>query len=162
MYLIQATMSGQLSFVPTSLPPGLYDQASGKFDAVASHSTGSSLQPSPSTSRFPAGPLQPQYTGGLQAQLTGRGPAPTIPPRSAAVPGPSTFNPPTPFGAPPAPQWDITPAEKATSDRFFDGLDATKKGSIEADAAVPFMMQSNLPEEVLAQIWCVLVVTLMV
>ncbi|KAF9792085.1 hypothetical protein BJ322DRAFT_10672 [Thelephora terrestris] len=153
MYLIQATMSGQLSFVPTSLPPGLYDQASGKFDAVASHSTGGSLQPSPSTSRFPVGPIQPQYTGGLQAQLTGRGPAPIIPPRPAAVPGPSTFNQPTPFGTPPAPPWDITPAEKATSDRFFEGLDTTKKGYIEADAAVPFMMQSNLPEEVLAQIW---------
>src|SRR5579872_6737835 len=79
MYLIQATMSGQLSFVPTTLPPGLYDQPSGKFDAVVSQSTGSSIQPSPSTSRFPAGPLQPQYTGGLQSQLTGRGPAPSIP-----------------------------------------------------------------------------------
>jgi epidermal growth factor receptor substrate 15 len=160
MYIIQATMSGQLSFVPTSLPPGLYDQASGKFDAVATHATGSSLQPSPSTSRFPAGPVQPQYTGGLQPQLTGRGPAPNIPPRSSVVTGPSKFNQPTPFGVSPTPQWDITPTEKANSDRFFDGLDTTKKGYIEADAAVPFMMQSNLSEEVLAQIWWGFVVTL--
>lgn len=153
MYLIQATMSGQLPFVPTSLPPGLYDQAFGRVDAVATHSTGSSLQPSPSTSRFPIGPIQPQYTSGLQAQLTGRGAAPSIPPRPAAAPGPSTFNQPSPFGAPPAPHWDITPTEKANSDRYFDGLDTAKKGYIEADAAVPFMMQSNLPEDVLAQIW---------
>ena len=162
MYLIQATMSRQLSFVPTSLPPGLYDLASGKFDAVAAHSTGSSLQPSPSTSRFPAGSIQPQYTGGSQPQLTGRGPAPSIPPRPVPVPGSSTLNQPTSFGVPPAPQWDITSAEKANSDTFFDGLDTKKNGYIESDAAVPFMMQSGLPEEVLAQIWQVFVTTLIV
>ena len=156
MYLIQATMSGQLSFVPTSLPPGLYDQASGKFDSVISHTTGSSSQLSPSTNRFPTGPLQPQYTGGLQPQLTGRGPPPSVPPRPAATPGMSTFNQTTPFGAPPDPQWDVTPADKANSDRFFNDLDITKKNFIEAEAAVPFMMQSNLPEDVLAQIWCAL------
>ena len=152
MYLIQATMSGQLSFVPTNLPPGLYDQALGRFDAVISHTTGSSSQLSPSTSRFPTGPLQTHYTGGPQA---GRGPPPSIPPRPAVIPGVGGFSQPPPF-APPAPQWDITPAEKANSDRFFGSLDTTKRGYIEADAAVPFMMQSNLPEDVLAQIWCAL------
>ena len=156
MYLIQATMSGQLSFVPTSLPPGLYDQASGKVDAVISHTTGSSSQLSPSASRFPTGTLQPQYTGGLQPQLTGRGAPPSVPPRPTTVPGASTFNQTTPFSAPPAPQWDISPTEKANSDRFFEGLDTAKKGYIETASAVPFMMQSNLPEDVLAQIWCAL------
>ena len=160
MYLIQATMSGQLSFVPTSLPPGLYDQASGKFDGVASHTTGSSLQLSPSTNRFPTGPLQPQYTGGLQPQLTGRGPPPSVPPRPAAVPGVGTFSQTTPFGTPPAPQWDITSTEKANSDKFFDGLDTAKKGYIEAGAAVPFMMQSGLHEDILAQIWCAFTIAL--
>ena len=152
-------MSGQLSFVPTSLPPGLYDQALGKFDAVVTNTTGSSSQLSPSTSRFPTGTLQTQYTGGVQPQLTGRGP-PSIPPRPAAIPGVGPFNHTTPFGTPPAPRWDITPAEKANSDRFFDGLDSAKRGHIEADAAVPFMMQSNLPEDTLAQIWCALTVML--
>lgn len=159
MYLIQATMSGQLSFVPSSLPPGLYDQASGKFDPVISHTTGSSLQPSPSTSRFPVSSLQPQYTGGSLARPIGGGTAPSIPPRPAPIPGASTLNQTSPFSAPPAPQWDITPAEKANSDRFFDGLDTKKKNYIESDAAVPFMTQSNLPEEVLAQIWYAFVVT---
>ena len=158
MYLIQATLSEQLSFVPTTLPPGLYDQASGKLDALVHHTTGSSSQLSPSTSRFPAGALQPQYSGPLQPQLTSRGPPPSIPPRPTVVPGVGAFNHSSPFGAPPAPQWDITTAEKANSDRFFDGLDIPKKGYIEADAAVPFMMQSNLPEDALAQIWCVFAV----
>ena len=154
MYLIQATLSEQLTFVPTTLPPGLYEQASGKFEALVSHTTGSSSQLSPSTSRFPTGALQSQYTGPVQSQLPGRGPPPSIPPRPSVVPGVNAFNHSSPFGAPPAPQWDITPAEKANSDRFFDGLDIRpKKGYIEADAAAPFMMQSNLPEDVLAQIW---------
>jgi epidermal growth factor receptor substrate 15 len=161
LYLIQATMSEQLSFIPTSLPPGLYDQASRKFDAIVTHSTGSSVQPSPSTSRFPISPLQPQYTGGLQSQLTGRGPAPSVPPRPTPVPGPSTFSQPTPFGAP-VPHWDITPAEKAKSDRFFNELDTKKNGYIDASAAVPFMMQSKLPDEDLAKIWCALTMALSV
>ena len=159
MYLIQATLSEQLSFVPTSLPPGLYDQASGKFDTLVSHTTGSSSQLSPSSSRFPVEALQPHHTGGVQPQLTGRGAPPIIPARPTVVPGVSAFSHSSPFGVPPAPQWDITPAEKANSDRFFDGLDNNPKtGYIEADAAVPFMMQSNLPEDVLAQIWCAFVV----
>lgn len=98
MYLIQAIMSGQLSFVPNSLPPGLYDQASGKFDTVI-----------------------------------------------------------TPFPAPP--EWDITPQEFANSNKFFDNLDTAQQGYIEADAAVPFMNQSNLPEDALAQIWCAFGIT---
>ena len=152
MYLIQATLSEQLSFVPTTLPPGLYDQASGKFEALVPDTTGSSSQLSPSASRFPAAVLQSQYTGP-------RGLPPSIPPRPTVVPGVNAFNHSSPFALPPAPQWDITPAEKANSDRFFDDLDnRPKKGYIEADAAVPFMMRSNLPEDVLAQIWCAFVV----
>lgn len=158
MYLIQATLSEQLSFVPTTLPPGLYDQASGKFEALVHTTTGNSSQLSPSTSRFPLGALQQQHTGPVQTQITGRGPPPSIPPRPTVVPGANAFSHSSPFGAPPVPQWDITPAEKVNSDRFFDGLDKPKKGFIEADAAVPFMMQSGLPEDVLAQIWCACVV----
>ncbi|KAH8102894.1 EF-hand [Cristinia sonorae] len=49
--------------------------------------------------------------------------------------------------------WDVTPAEKASSDRFFDMLDPWKHGYIEGEAAVPFMSKSKLPESVLADIW---------
>jgi epidermal growth factor receptor substrate 15 len=54
-----------------------------------------------------------------------------------------------------APDWDVTPAEKASSDRFFDTLDTLNRGYIEGEAAVPFMLKSQLPGEVLAQIWYV-------
>ena len=43
--------------------------------------------------------------------------------------------------------------EKAASDRFFDTLDTLQRGYIEGEVAVPFMLQSKLPEEILAQVW---------
>jgi len=51
--------------------------------------------------------------------------------------------------------WDITPAEKARSDSFFDTLDTRRQGVVEGDQAVPFFLESRLPEAVLAQIWSV-------
>lgn len=49
----------------------------------------------------------------------------------------------------------MTPAEKQASDRFFDQLDKFGRGVIDGDVAVPFMLESKLPEVVLASIWCV-------
>jgi len=59
---------------------------------------------------------------------------------------------PAPFAAT-QPAWDVTPADKAKADKFFDTLDAQKRGYIEGDVAVPFMIDSKLPEDVLALIW---------
>ncbi|KAI6164280.1 hypothetical protein EDD17DRAFT_1885190 [Pisolithus thermaeus] len=152
MYLIQTAMSGKLPFMPTTLPPGLYEQASGGL--VAQVTGGSSHLGTPASSTFPFSPtkpppVQPQFTGqgarNIPPTLPSRrpGPAaqvPTIPPFSSAATQPSA-------------PWDITPAEKVTSDRFFDTLDTLKRGYIEGDVAVPFMLQSKLPEDVLAQVW---------
>lgn len=49
--------------------------------------------------------------------------------------------------------WDISTQEKATADSFFATLDTQKRGYIEGDVAVSFMVKSGLPEPVLAQIW---------
>ncbi|KAI0028359.1 hypothetical protein K488DRAFT_89829 [Vararia minispora EC-137] len=151
MYMIQALMGGALSFVPTTLPPGLYEQASGDAAplAVAVHATGGSGTYSPGVAgAFPGRAIQPQYTGSsLQPQATGTRPAPpAVPPRaqSAFIPA---------FPAPSTMPWDVTPAEKASADKFFDTLDTQKRGYIEGDVAVPFLLQSNLPEDVLAQVW---------
>ncbi|KAH9857811.1 hypothetical protein C2E23DRAFT_720331 [Lenzites betulinus] len=169
MYLIQASMSGQLQTLPPTLPPFLYDQAS---NGIVPQATGDSGHVSPSlTGGFPNRPLQPQYTGqalsSLQPQMTGQTfsslqpqatgqmrAAPPLPARTAAsTMSNSTF----PFiqqqstGA--TPQWDVTAQEKVNSDRIYDTLDTLKRGYIEGDVAVPFMLQSKLPEDVLAQIW---------
>lgn len=142
-------MSGQLSFIPTSLPPGLYEQAAGT--SIATHPTGGS-----SFSR-----VQQQYTGtSLQPQITGQKRAPPIlPSRKAAAPAQVPVSTGSPFGGAASPfsngqpAWDVTAAEKVNSDRFFDTLDTQKVNYIEGDVAVPFMLQSNLPEGILAQVW---------
>ena len=154
MYLIQATMSNQLSFIPTLLPPGLYEQAGGA--AVAAHATGSSAHPaSPATS--PSFPAPPVKQPSVQTNFTGQpNLAPTLPSRRPAPVAQTPAVPPFPSVVPQATGlWDVTPAEKTNADRFFDNLDSHKRGYIEGDVAVPFMLQSKLPEDVLAQIWCV-------
>jgi epidermal growth factor receptor substrate 15 len=152
MYLIQACMSGQLSFVPTSLPPGLYEQAAGKpLESVIAHSTGGSTGISPMVGSFNR-PIQPQYTGQpLQPQSTGqRFAPPALPSRPAA--STNAFMQPQFTGQP---QWDVTAAEKANSDQHFDTLDTSRRGFVEGDVVVPFMLQSQLSEDILARIWCV-------
>ena len=156
MYLIKASMSGQLSFIPTTLPPGLYEQASG--GAIVSHATGGSGPLSSST--FAPARTATQYTSQstLQTQTTGqKGSPPVLPSRRPAAPAhaPNAFG----GGASPfstgQPAWDVTPAEKTRADKFFDTLDSQKVDYIEGDVAVPFMLQSNLPEDTLAQVWYV-------
>ncbi|KAI0721498.1 hypothetical protein C8T65DRAFT_565847 [Cerioporus squamosus] len=173
MYLIQASMSGQLQTIPPTLPPFLYEQAS---NGIVPQATGGSGHMSPSlTGGFPGHAVQPQYTGQalsqMQPQMTGQGlssiqpqmtgplrstpGAPPLPARSALSGSGAAPSPGFPFvqqqttGA----QWDVTPQEKASSDRIFDSLDTQKRGYIEGDVAVPFMLQSKLPEDVLAQVW---------
>ncbi|KIM53721.1 hypothetical protein SCLCIDRAFT_427446 [Scleroderma citrinum Foug A] len=152
MYLIQASMANKLPFIPTSLPPGLYEQAS---SGVVPQATGGSTHlGSPAASAFPSllakqTTVQPQFTGqmhNIPPALPSRRPGPT---QSAAIP---PFQPvaPTPQSNIP---WDITPVEKAASDRFFDTLDNLKRDYIEGEVAVPFMLQSKLPEDILAEIW---------
>ncbi|KAF5391940.1 hypothetical protein D9757_001685 [Collybiopsis confluens] len=160
MYFIQGIMSNQIPVLPTSLPPGLYQQASGgPASSIRSHATGNSgsFSPSATQTTFPQSPgyIQPQYTGQvLQPQGTGtlahRVPsgAPTLPARkvpNAPSLGSSAFN--------TAPHWDVTGNEKAQSDGYFETLDTTKQGFIEGDIAVPFMLESKLPGEILAQVW---------
>lgn len=149
MYLIQTAMSGKLPFVPTTLPPGLYEQVSG--GSLTAQVTGSSAHlGTPASSTFP---IPPTKQPAVQPQFTGQGVhnvAPALPSRRHGPAAQPPMIPPFPQAAVP---WDITPAEKAASDRFFDTLDSHKHGYIEGDVAVPFMLQSKLPEDVLAQVW---------
>ncbi len=170
MYLIQASMSGQLPFIPTTLPPGLYEMASDQSlpgSTVALHTTGNSgsfnhampgsfpqisgsgiVQP-----QLTGKQLQPQYSGRpLQQQITGQL-AQNQTGSASAWKAPAS----APFSTFTAPQsqlaWDVTRTEKASADKHFDALDTQKRGYIESDVAVPFMLQSKLPGADLASIW---------
>ena len=151
-------MSGQLSFIPSSLPPGLYQQASShNQSSVKSHTTGTSGSFSPLAGAFPQARnnVQTQYTG--QATLL----QPDNIGLSAAQSRPSVRNDILSLGSSSLTQnghsipWDVTASEKTVSDRYFDDLDSQRRGYIEGDVAVPFMLKSNLPGEVLAQVWYV-------
>ncbi|KAG6332398.1 hypothetical protein ID866_6692 [Astraeus odoratus] len=151
MYLIQASMSGKLSFIPKTLPPGLYEQASG---GVVPQATGGSLPlGSPASGAFSSplakqSPVQPQFTGQTHNI------PPTLPSRRVVSAAQPPAMPPFPsVAAQHAVQWDVTPTEKAASDRFFDTLDTHKRGYIDGAVAGPFMAQSKLSDDVLAQVW---------
>ncbi|EGG01563.1 uncharacterized protein MELLADRAFT_78994 [Melampsora larici-populina 98AG31] len=150
MHLIQLCMSGRLATLPAQLPPSLMESArspvnpalvralspqmTGQPSQVLNHSTGSQRQATLNSS------IRPQYTGQHAAA--------TMPPlasSSQALSASATF--------PPQAQWDISPAELAQSNVFFEQLDPTRQGFITGDRAVPFMMESKLPGETLAQIW---------
>lgn len=178
MYLIQAVMSGQLPTIPSALPLGLYEEAGGRStSSIVSHSTGNSISLSPSltgsfassvspSSGFTPTPLASQNTGSvrsrLQPQMTGQDHrlSMMLPPQAslqlAATPattlGASAFG-----GVSLTSQlpWDVSPDEKSRFDKFFDQLDVERKGYIEGGVAVPFMLQSKLDSDILAQVWLV-------
>ena len=152
----------QISFVPTTLPPGLYEQAGGLSTTTSpsqsAHFSGSSGSLSPVGSNF--GRLQSQYTGQSSplapdhASLSQFG-APSLPSRPSQAPFRPTSVVQTGKDA-----WDVSPAEKADADTIFSGeLDKQNVGFIEGETAVPFMLKSQLPSEVLAQIWFVPLLT---
>ena len=126
-----------------SFSPGLsgtFPQNSGS-NLVRPQVTGKPLQP-----QYSGQPLQTQFTGPVLQHQTG----PNKLPRSTLGPGQSPFATVSPQTQP---AWDVTPAEKANADKFFDTLDTHKLGYIEGDVAVPFMIDSKLPEDDLALIW---------
>ncbi|QRV89588.1 calcium binding protein [Ceratobasidium sp. AG-Ba] len=174
MFLIQSVMSGQLSIIPPSLPPGLYEQASGGAprptigSPLQAQFTGNSTGSRPGTglAQRAASPIRAQFTGQqpLEPQYTGSGQRRIVPQytgqsnsaASSALRPQLTGQPfaiPQPFGQSQQPKWDVTPEEKAKADTFFATLDPQGRGFIEGDTAVSFMVQSQLPETVLAQVW---------
>jgi epidermal growth factor receptor substrate 15 len=144
MYFIQGVMNNKISSIPTSLPPGLYHQAGGgkePFGPVKSHISGNSGSFNPVVRSFQQDTGEIQL---LQPDITGPSSQLKVPIVSAR-----SFTHSNGY----SPAWDVSPAEKASSDRHFDTLDSQKRGYIEGDVAVPFMLDSTLPAEVLAEIW---------
>ncbi|KAG8901328.1 hypothetical protein FRB99_005389 [Tulasnella sp. 403] len=171
MYFIQLAMSQPTLSLPANLPPGLYEQANGGRAAasVKSHATGSSIGAATPIVRPGIGsPVKAQYTGqGLRQQVTGQplssqntGQALGSPQhtgiaasRLSIAPSALTTFPGSSQQPPTTGAWDISAQEKATADSFFNGLDTQRRGYIEGDVAVPFMLKSGLEEATLARIW---------
>jgi epidermal growth factor receptor substrate 15 len=119
--------------------PNSFSQTSGS-GTVQPQLTGDQLQP-----QYSGRPLQQQFTGPVAQNQTG-----SLARKAPAAPY-------SPFTAPQSQlAWDVTPTEKASADKHFDGLDTQKRGHIEIDVSVPFMLQSKLPSADLASIWLAL------
>lgn len=158
MFLIQTCMANPNVQLPATLPPGMYEQASGGRAPPNAPSSPLARQ-----NTGPQSPVRPQYTGGtIQPQRTGQGQAQSSPARQGSMSSmpsgqvgsgftPSNMG--SAFSQRTGQQWDVTSEAKATSDRFFAQLDQQNRGTIEGDVAVPFMLQSQLDEGTLATIW---------
>ncbi|KAH9447005.1 hypothetical protein MJO28_015983 [Puccinia striiformis f. sp. tritici] len=148
MHLIQLSMSGRLSIFPTSLPSALLESsttpAAGAALPISRQVTGQ--QQTMPGSRTSSSPLRQSTTGSMiRPQSTGRsgsGIASALPTGINSI-----------MGSPTGSAWDISSAELAQSNIYFDSLDTNRLGYITGDRAVPFMMESKLPGEILARIW---------
>ena len=129
MHLLTSMKTGALRGLPQILPAGLYEAATRRGPAAG-----------------PAARQSPTNTGvsAIPRQLTGQGQVRTgsplgRPPITAQTTGGS--------------DWAVTPQDKARFDQIYADLDKTNKGYITGEEAVPFLSQSSLPEDTLAQIW---------
>ncbi|KAH7155049.1 hypothetical protein B0J13DRAFT_582212 [Dactylonectria estremocensis] len=139
MHLLTSMKTGALRALPSILPAGLYEAAS-RRPASRQSSTG------------PAISAIPRQVSGSAQMRTGSplGRPPMSPQGTGASPlGPPTMSP----QATGANDWVVTLADKARFDQIYADLDKTNKGYITGEEAVPFLSQSNLPEDTLAQIW---------
>lgn len=136
MHLIQHTMNGSLPALPAVLNPSLY--ASAASLPLPQQQPGSPITNVQQQSRLGAGPGSPLRQGSLPVQQQQQ-------PQFGGYSSPQQQQ----SSAP----WDISAQDKRESDGYFDGIDTTRKGTIEGEAAVAFFMQSGLGMDVLARVW---------
>ena len=101
----------------------------------------------------PRSPLSPTTASIFQPHWPGVSPAGSSTSSVQSTPSLSTQR--GTFPTPPEWNWDVSPAEKISSDKYFDTLDPWKHGYIDGDTAVGFMSKSKLPTEDLGRIWYV-------
>lgn len=132
---------------------GTHTSAEGKMSQAISH-MGANLQgpPPPAQIGYNAPPPQPGYAAPPPPQQYAppppqppayQQPYPTQPP-----PGPSPFDAPAGGGD----GWAITPDDKARYDEIFASLNPTN-GLVSGMAVRPVLERSNLPVDVLRQVW---------
>lgn len=148
---------GSSNFGPLSPSRTSFAPPSSQVSAIKPQYTGDQgpglprLRPQTTGQGAGGSPLHPQITGGSAARYGSPSPASSGFPQSQTS---SAFSN-NAFASPQQPKWDVTPEEKAKADGFYDTLDPQRRGFIEGDVAVPFMLGSKLPEVLLAQIWYV-------
>ncbi|KAL5596526.1 uncharacterized protein BROUX77_007210 [Berkeleyomyces rouxiae] len=143
MHLLSALKTGAMRGLPTTLPAGLFEAASGRGGVAMNMAARQSPAPTGAGPNIPPLPTQ-----------IGTNPPVLRPAATGARPSTATIQPQsTGFGASLSSDWLVTPPEKQRFDQFYDDLDKSRRGYITGEEAVPFLSQSGLGEEALAQIW---------
>ncbi|KAI0011656.1 hypothetical protein F4779DRAFT_171416 [Xylariaceae sp. FL0662B] len=143
MHLLTSMKSGALRGLPNILPAPLYEAATrrGSVSRQSPTTTVPPIPPVPAIPRQLSGPAQVRTSSPL-------GRPPLGPQATGLAPQVTGIAPQTTGG-----DWLVTPADKARFDQFFADLDKANKGFITGEEAVPFLSQSSLTEDALAQIW---------
>ncbi|KAI9807536.1 MAG: hypothetical protein M1825_005476 [Sarcosagium campestre] len=124
MHLLTSVKSGAMTTLPTTLPPGLYEAAARR----------------PRSRQGPAKQIPSQYSGSAIGS-----------PQSPVTR--NTFGPSSQLDLSAGNDWAVSPKDKAQFDGVFASLDRTNRGFITGEEAVRFFGNSNLPAEILAQVW---------
>ncbi|KAI1132195.1 hypothetical protein F5Y10DRAFT_7010 [Nemania abortiva] len=134
MHLLTSMKTGALRALPTLLPAALYEAATRRAPSASRQSPTMTGAPIPAIPRQLSGSAQPRTSSPLGRPPLGSQ-AMAIPPQASGS------------------DWLIMPVDKAKYDQFYADLDKSNKGYITGEEAVPFLSQSKLSEDVLAQIW---------
>ncbi|KAH7040681.1 uncharacterized protein B0I36DRAFT_311243 [Microdochium trichocladiopsis] len=132
MHLLTSMKSGALRSLPTILPAALYEAATRRPTAARQ-----SPAPTGTISAIPR-----QLSGTAQVRTSSPLGRPPMSPQGTGIAQQTTGS-----------DWLVTPVDKARFDQFYVDLDKTNKGFITGEEAVPFLSQSGLTEDALAQIW---------
>jgi len=132
MHLLTSMKSGSLRSLPTILPAALYEAATRRPTAARQ-----SPAPTGTMSAIPR-----QLSGTAQVRTNSPLGRPPMSPQGTGVAPQLTGS-----------DWLVTPVDKARFDQFYADLDKTNKGFITGEEAVPFLSQSGLTEDALAQVW---------
>ncbi|KAK7947975.1 uncharacterized protein PG986_008861 [Apiospora aurea] len=133
MHLLTSMKTGALRGLPNVLPAALYEAATRR---------GSMSRQSPQPTGQPLSAIPRQLSGSAHMRPAGQMPRSPLNPQATGL---------TPQMS--GSDWAVTPVDKARFDQFYNDLDKTNKGFITGEEAVPFLSQSNLSEDALAQIW---------
>ncbi|KAJ2978028.1 hypothetical protein NUW58_g7624 [Xylaria curta] len=134
MHLLTSMKTGALRALPNILPAALYEAATRRAPPAS--------RQTPTVTGTPVSAIPRQLTGSAQPRTGSPLGRPPVGAQNLGIAPQSTGN-----------DWLITPGDKAKYDQFYADLDKTNKGYITGEEAVPFLSQSKLSEDALAQIW---------
>ncbi|KAI1428767.1 hypothetical protein F5Y12DRAFT_630750 [Xylaria sp. FL1777] len=134
MHLLTSMKTGALRALPTILPAALYEAATRRGPPAS--------RQSPAVTGAPVSAIPRQLSGTAQPRTSSPLGRPPLGAQGMGIPPQTTGG-----------DWLITQVDKAKYDQFYADLDKANKGYITGEEAVPFLSQSKLSEDALAQIW---------